>query len=64
MRPVQPQRALPDRGLGRDVRVQGLVRRPELPDQPQAAAHRRMRLGRPHDLHRLRSVVLLLQGWS
>ena len=42
--------------------LQGLVRRPQLPDQPEAPPHRRLRLRRPHDLHRLRRLVLLLQG--
>ena len=48
--------------IGDHLRMPGLVRRPQLPDQPEAPAHRRLRLGRPHDLHRLRRLLLLLQG--
>ena len=32
------------------------------PDQPEAAADRRLRLRRAHDRHRLRRLLLLLQG--
>ena len=63
VRPLQPQRGVHhQRGWRRELRVQGLVRRTQLPDQLEAAPHRRLRVRRPHDLHRLRSLLLLLQG--
>ena len=35
-----------------------------LTDQPEVVAHRRLRLRRPDDRHRLRRLLLLLQGQS
>ncbi len=44
------------------VQLQRLVRREELPDQPEAAADCGRRLRLSHDDHRLRGQLLLLQG--